>query len=260
MNKIVKNLRLIILKLIFKSKASHIGSIFSCIDLIFFIYKNYIHKKNYNIFILSKGHAGLAYYVVLNFFKKINNTLLKTYYKNGSSLVGHISHKVNSINLSTGSLGHGLPVAAGYALQKKIDKKKGFIFCLISDGEVQEGSNWEAALFANHYKLDNLVVIIDYNKLQSLTTVKKTIDIEPLGQKWKSFGWNVLKCNGHNFSDLKKKFKIAVKFKGSPSIIICHTIKGKGSRMLENKVLWHYRCPSVKEFYKLEKQIKSYAR
>jgi transketolase len=258
MNKILKNLRLTILKIIFKSKASHIGSIFSCIDLIFFIYKNYIHKKNYNTFILSKGHAGLAYYVVLNFFKKINNTLLNTYYKNGSSLIGHISHKVNGINVSTGSLGQGLPIAAGHALQKKIDKKKGLIFCLISDGECQEGSNWEAALFAGHYKLNNLIVVMDYNKLQSLMTVKKTIDIEPLEKKWKAFGWNVFRCNGHDLNLIEKKFSKAIKSKNYPSIIICDTIKGKGSKLLENKILWHYRSPSIEELKIIESEINMY--
>ena len=157
MIKILERIRLKILRLIFNSKASHIGSIYSCLDIIYFIYKNFIHKKNSNIFILSKGHAGLAYYAVLNYFKKINDKLLNDYYKNGSPLIGHISHKVKGINVSTGSLGQGLPIAVGYALQKKIDKKKGLVFCLLSDGECQEGSNWEAALFANHYNLNNLI-------------------------------------------------------------------------------------------------------
>lgn len=260
MIKVLKNIRIKILELIFTSKASHLGSIFSCVDIIYFIYKNFINKKNYNLFILSKGHAGLAYYVILNYFKRISNISLKNYYRNGSTLIGHVSHKVKNIKISTGSLGHGLPISAGLALQKKIDKKKGLIFCLISDGECQEGSNWEAALFAKQNKLNNLIVIIDYNKLQSLTTVKKTIDIEPLEKKWKAFGWNVFRCNGHDLNLLEKQFSKAIETKSRPSIIICDTIKGKGSKLLENKVLWHYRCPSIKEFYKIDKQIRNYER
>jgi transketolase len=258
MIKILKSIRIKILKLIFTSKASHLGSIFSCVDIIYFIYKNFINKKNYNLFILSKGHAGLAYYVILNHFKKISNIVLKNYYRDGSALIGHISHKVKSIKISTGSLGQGLPISAGLALQKKIDKKKGLIFCLISDGECQEGSNWEAALFAKHNKLNNLIVIMDYNKLQSLMTVKKTIDIEPLEKKWKAFGWNVFRCNGHDLNLIEKQISKAIKSKNYPSIIICDTIKGKGSKLLENKILWHYRCPSIEELKIIESEINMY--
>jgi len=258
MNKHLKLIRLKILELIFASKASHIGSIFSCLDVIFFVYKKYINKNKNNKFILSKGHAGLAYYAVLNFFKKINNEVLNNYYQNDSELIGHISHKVNGIDVSTGSLGQGLPIAAGFALQKKIDKKKGYIFCLISDGECQEGSNWEAALFANHFKLNNLIVIVDYNKLQSLTSIKKTISIEPLRAKWKAFGWNVYRCNGHSLNEINKKVERAMSSKKSPSLIICDTIKGKGSKIMENKVLWHYRCPSLEEFNSIKKEIQNY--
>ena len=254
---ILKKIRIKIVDLIFKSKASHIGSIFSCLDIIFVLYRDFIHKKK-NIFILSKGHAGLAYYAILNNFKKISNKTFNTYYLNGSYLTGHISHKVKAVNVSTGSLGQGLPIAIGYALQKKIDKKKDKIFCLISDGECNEGSIWEAALFANHYKLNNLIVLIDYNKLQSLTSVKKTIKLEPLKSKWISFGWKVLQVNGHDLRSIKKNIFAALVSRTKPVIIICHTTKGKGAPLMENKILWHYRTPSINEQKLIKEQIMRY--
>ena len=257
MENILKKIRIKIVDLIFKSKASHIGSIFSCLDIIFVLYKNFIYKKD-NVFILSKGHAGLAYYAVLNNFKKINNKTFNSYYSNGSYLTGHISHKVKSVSVSTGSLGQGLPIATGYALQKKIDKKKEKIFCLISDGECNEGSIWEAALFANHYKLNNLIVFIDYNKLQSLTSVKKTIKLEPLKSKWTSFGWKVLQANGHDLRNIKKNILAALMSRSKPFVIICHTTKGKGASLMENKVLWHYRTPSIDEKKLIKEQIMRY--
>jgi len=257
MDNYLKKIRIKIVDLIFKSKASHIGSIFSCLDIIFILYRNFIYKKK-NIFILSKGHAGLAYYAVLNNFKKISNKTFNTYYSNGSFLTGHISHKVKAVNVSTGSLGQGLSIAIGYALQKKIDKKKEKIFCLISDGECNEGSTWESALFANHHKLNNLIVLIDYNKLQSLTSVKKTIKLEPLKSKWTAFGWKVLQTNGHDLGSIKKNIFFALKSKIKPVIIICHTVKGKGASLMENKVLWHYRTPNISEQKLIKNQIMRY--
>jgi transketolase len=257
MKNYLKKIRIKIVDIIFKSNASHIGSIFSCLDIIFILYRDFIYKKK-NIFILSKGHAGLAYYAVLNQFKKISNKTFNTYYLNGSYLTGHISHKVKAVNVSTGSLGQGLSVAVGYALQKKIDKKKEKIFCLISDGECNEGSTWESALFANHYNLNNLIVLIDYNKLQSLTSVKKTIKLEPLKSKWTAFGWKVLQANGHDLTSIKKNIFFASKSKIQPVIIICHTVKGKGAPLMENKVLWHYRTPNIYEQKLIKKQIMRY--
>lgn len=255
-----KKLRLKVLNIVFKSGASHIGSIFSCIDIIYLIFKKYIFKKNINHFILSKGHAGLGYYVVLNYFNELSQNLLNSYMQNGSILTGHISHKVPSkkIQISTGSLGHGLSISTGIALQKKIDKKKGIVFCLISDGECDEGANWEAALFAAHHKLNNLVVFIDYNKLQNISKIKDVINLEPLKKKWQSFGWHVEECDGHDFEDIYLKVKKTLKNKVKPKLIICHTIKGKGSRLMENKILWHYRTPTLNEKIKIEKEIVNY--
>ncbi len=171
-------LRLKCLDIIKNTGASHIGSIFSCLDIIVYIYSYIIKFKNLNSnhdFILSKGHAGLAVYLTLFLKKIINHKILNSYYKNGSKLSGHISHyKVPGIEISTGSLGHGLSIGCGFAYANKLKKNLRKTFVLISDGECNEGSIWEAALFASHKKLNNLICIIDYNKIQSLESVKKT--------------------------------------------------------------------------------------
>ena len=165
---------------------------------------------------------------------------LKEHYQNGSILSGHVSHKgVPGVELS-GSLGHGLGVACGIAYAAKIDKEDFRIFNLMSDGECDEGSNWEAALFASHHKLSNLVNIVDYNKLQSLDTTESTLALEPFKDKWDSFGWNTLEINGHCHEEI---FSVLTSVSKDPTCIIAHTTKGKGVSFMENSVLWHYRSP-----------------
>lgn len=250
--KFAKNLRVHALKMTSKAGTSHIGSMFSIADIIAVLYNDiliYNSKKkiaNRDRFILSKGHAGGIVYAALaekGFFSKKK---LNDYCKNGSFFSGHISHyKIAGVELSTGSLGHGLSVACGMALALK-DNNIIRVFNLMSDGEINEGSNWEAIMFAPHFKLNNLVNIIDYNKLQSIKTVKKTLGLEPLKKKWVSFGWEVLEIDGHNckeiYSSLKKK-----SFK-KPLCIIAHTTKGKGVDFMENNNLWHYRTAKGNEF------------
>ena len=159
--------------------------------------------------------------------------------------MGHASHHVPGIIFSTGSLGHGLPVAVGLALSSKIKKKPKKVYVLLSDGELNEGSVWEALMFASHHNLDNLCVIVDYNKIQSLTSVKNTIKIEPLRDKFKSFGCQVVNINGHNFSHFKRAFKSSAIRK--PKVIIANTVKGKGVSFMENKISWHYKSPNKRE-------------
>jgi transketolase len=161
--------------------------------------------------------------------------------------MNHISHKVPGVEFSTGSLGHGLPFGTGKALASKISHNSNKIFVLLGDGELNEGSNWEALLFAAHHNLDNLVVIIDYNKLQSLTTVEQTLKLEPLKSKFEAFGCNVVTVNGHDHIELKSAFLNAVQFKMKPTVIIANTIKGKGVSYMENKIKWHYSTPSESE-------------
>jgi len=157
---------------------------------------------------------------------------------------------VPGVEVSTGSLGHGLPVATGMAIAAKRDGRPSRIFCLISDGECDEGSVWEAALFAPHHKLDNLVVLIDYNKIQSLGAVKDVIDLDPLADKWRAFGWAVRELDGHALPSVEKAV-IEVPYEvGRPTCIVAHTIKGKGVSFMENKLLWHYRAPQGEDMTK----------
>jgi transketolase len=160
-----------------------------------------------------------------------------------------VNHKdIPGVEVSTGSLGHGLSLATGMALAAKIDGKKHRIFTLLSDGECDEGSTWEAVLFAAHHHLDNLIALIDYNKIQSLDTVADTLALEPFADKWRSFGWQVREVDGHNHQQLQSELASVPLETGSPSVIICHTVKGKGVSFMENTVLWHYRIPKGDEY------------
>ena len=166
---------------------------------------------------------------------------LKTHYQNGSRLSGHVSHYLPGIDLSTGSLGHGLPVAAGMAYIAKKENKNHRVFCILGDGECNEGSVWEAVMFANQYELNNLVAIVDRNKMQSLDFCENTMKLNPLKNKFKNFGWNVIEIDGHNHEELTKSLEKSDSSK--PTMIIANTTKGKGISFMENNILWHYRFP-----------------
>src|SRR5258708_649290 len=169
---------------------------------------------------------------------------LESFYQNGSPLAGHVMHKnVSGVELSTGSLGHGLPVATGMAIAAKRDGRPSRIFCMISDGECDEGSVWEAALFAPHHKLDNLIVIIDYNKIQSLGAVKDVIDLDPLADKWRAFGWAVRELDGHDLRAVEKAVTQVPYEIGRPTFLDTHTVIYDGVSFMENKTLLHYRAP-----------------
>jgi transketolase len=238
---IQKKIRKEIIKLSYSSKTSHLGSSLSCVDIILVLYKFFIKKKN--TFILSKGHACLAYYCILKKFNFISSKTLNSYGKNNSILMGHSSHKVPGIEFSTGSLGHGLPYATGRALAEKINKTNNNIYVLISDGELNEGTTWESLMFASYHKLNNLFVIVDYNKIQSLDFTKNILKLEPLNAKFKSFNCETKIINGHNLNEIYKSlFK---KNKNKPNVIIANTVKGKGVSFMENKIIWHYKNPSA---------------
>ena len=232
------------------SGGSHIGAVLSAADILAVLYADILRYDpedpewdGRDRFIMSKGHAGAAVYAALaesGFFAPAE---LKTHYQNGSRLSGHVSHHLPGVDLSTGSLGHGLCAAAGMALAAKQDGKHHRVFAVLGDGECDEGSVWEAALFANQYRLENLVAIIDHNHMQSLDTCEKTLELEDFGAKWRAFGWNVIELNGHDHNALRSALTGTRTAGPKPTVVIANTVKGKGVSFMENDILWHYRFP-----------------
>ena len=235
--------------------SSHVGSCLSVADIVAMLYGKVLRIDptdprwpDRDRFILSKGHAGACVYAALaerGFFPVAD---LERHYTNGSSLSGHVSHKgVSGVEFSTGSLGHGLGIGAGMALQLRRLGGDQRVFVVMSDGECDEGSNWEAILFAAHHRLGNLCAVVDYNKLQSIAPVAETIALEPFADKWRAFGWAVERIDGHDHDALEGAFARAARDE-RPSCIIADTIKGRGVSFMENQVLWHYRSPQGEEF------------
>lgn len=231
------------------SGGSHIGAILSVADIISVLYTDVMHFNVNNPewdkrdrMILSKGHAGASIYAALAESGFFPVEELSTHYQNGSRLSGHVSHYVPGVDFSTGSLGHGLSVAAGMAYAAKKNHKNHKVFAVLGDGECNEGSIWEAALFANHYRLNNLVTVVDHNMMQSMDYCEKTIELDNFFNKWKAFGWNVIEINGNNHDELKSAFNKQFNNE-KPIIIIADTIKGYGIPFMENDILWHYRFP-----------------
>jgi transketolase len=236
--------------------SSHIGSVLSVADVLAVLYGAFLRVdpakpkwEDRDRLILSKGHAGAGVYAALAERGFFPVEKLKTHYQDGSDLSGHVSHKgVPGVELSTGSLGHGLSVAAGMALACRADRRPSRVVCVQSDGECDEGSVWEAAMFAAHHRLDNLIAIVDYNKIQSLDTVANTLALEPFADKWRAFGWAVTECDGHNHAELLAALGGVPLEAGRPTCILAHTIKGKGVSFMEHAVLWHYRTAKGDEF------------
>lgn len=236
------------------SGGSHIGAVMSVADIIAVLYAEVMNvypdepeSTDRDRFILSKGHAGAAIYAALAEKGFFDVEELKTHYQNGSRLSGHVSHHVPGVDFSTGSLGHGLSAAAGMAYALKKDGKNNKCYVVLGDGECDEGSVWEAALFANHFRLNNLVAIVDHNHMQSLDFNENTLEIEDFAEKWKAFGWNTIEINGNSHNELRQAFKQADEFGKSevhkPTVIIANTVKGYGISFMENDILWHYRFP-----------------
>lgn len=260
--KLAKKIRLHALEMTHLGKSSHIGSILSIADILAVLYGEIMNydpqepsKDNRDRFILSKGHAGAGVYAALSESGFFPSELLKQHYSDGSIFSGHVSHKgVPGVEFSTGSLGHGLSVACGMALAAKIDNKNHRIINLMSDGECDEGSNWEAILFAPHHGLDNLVNIVDFNNLQSIYSTDITMNLQPFRAKWEAFGWEVIEVDGHNHNQLTDALK-KKKTINKPLCIICSTIKGKGVSFMENNNLWHYRTAQGDEYENAKKEL-----
>ena len=244
--------------------SSHVGSALSIADLMAVLYGQIMridpanpHWSERDRFVLSKGHAGACVYATLAECGFFPVERLADHYQDGSNLSGHVSHKgVPGVELSTGSLGHGLGVAAGMALAAMRQEKEHRVFCMLSDGECDEGSNWEAILFAAYHRLHNLTAIVDYNKIQSLAPVAETLGLEPFVDKWIAFGWRVVEVDGHDYDALREALADDQPGNKQPKSVICHTTKGKGVSFMEDSVLWHYRTPQGEEYDAAVKELK----
>ena len=233
---------------------AHVGSNLSMADIVAVLYGEVLRVDparpawpDRDRFILSKGHACACVYAVLAERGFLPFAMLDEHYGNGSQLSGHISHKgVPGVEFSTGSLGHGLGVGAGMALQLRRAGGRQRVYAILSDGECDEGSVWEAALFAAHHRLSNLCAVVDYNRLQGIGAVSDILDLEPFALKWRAFGWTVLQVDGHDHDALKQAFAEAARGE-RPTCILADTIKGRGVSFMENAVLWHYRAPKGAE-------------
>ena len=252
--KISKKVRRTILDIIHKTKSPHIGSSFSVVDILVALYfkvlnvsRNASFNPKRDRFILSKGHACAALYAVLAERGFLSKNDLDGFAVNGGILEHHPRMDLSrGIEVSTGSLGHGLSIGTGKALAGKVDSKQSKVYVLLSDGELNEGSVWEAIMFAGHHRLNNLIALVDYNKIQALGYTKDIIDLEPFGEKWKAFGWHVQEIDGHNYEQIFTSLDSLSCEK--PNVIILHTVKGKGVSFMEDQLLWHYRAPDDEEF------------
>jgi transketolase len=246
-----------VLDVVYDSKAGHIGGSLSSIDILTTLYYNVLNvdaKDTKNLerdrFVLSKGHIAESLYCILadkGFFDKEK---LKTYSKFGSTLIGHPNSKNSGVEINTGSLGHGLPVSVGMALAGKRDNRNYRVFTLMGDGEQAEGSVWEGAMAAANYKLDNLVGIVDRNRLQISGSTEDVMALDDLSAKWRSFGWEVVEVDGNNIEELLKVFNNIPAKKGKPTMVIANTIKGKGISFMENQAKWHHGVLNEEQYKK----------
>jgi len=261
---LVKKVKETCLKLSHNTNASHLGGAFSIADVLAVLYIQILHYNTSepkmparDRLFYSKGHACTALYATLKEVGFYDDAALQTFSQDGSMFTTHVNHKIPGIELSTGSLGHALSVSCGVALAGKRKNNSWHVFTILSDGELNEGSNWEAILFAPHHKLNNLTVIVDYNKIQSLGSVVDVLDLEPLSKKFESFGWEVTEINGHDHTaifDALQKDKI---HDSKPRVIIAHTIKGNGIDFMENQLVWHYKSPDKEQLASAIAQIEA---
>jgi transketolase len=252
---LARTIRRHVVQMTHRAKASHVGTSLSMAELLAVLYGGILRvdpstreSPDRDRFVLSKGHGCAGLYAVLaerGFFPLAR---LAEFYQDGTRMAGHVTHGgIPGVEVSTGALGHGLSIACGMAFAGRQDRRRFRIFALLSDGECDEGATWEAALLAGHHRLDTLVAIIDYNKIQSLGTVKEVLDLEPLAQKWKAFGWAVREINGHDVAEIHGALSEIPLAPNRPTCIVAHTVKGKGVSFMENDLLWHYRAPDATE-------------
>jgi len=261
---LAKQIRQNIVRMAFLAKNSHVACALSCADILTVLYFGIlsIDPKNpqgpRDRSILSKGHAASALYATLAQRGFFPAEVLDSYCKDGGMLPGHCTKDcVPGVEVSTGSLGHGLSIGAGMALAEKRGNGKERVFVLLSDGECDEGALWEAALFASHHELDNLVAIVDYNKFQGFGKTSDILNLEPFQEKWEGFGWAVVSVDGHNYEELERALKAIPQEQGKPTVLVAHTINGKGVSYMENKLEWHYKSPNEEQYQQALEEIRS---
>ncbi len=243
-----------------RAKASHVGSSLSVVDILAVLYGGVanitpltISDPGRDVVLISKGHAAAGLYAVLAHCGFFPLEWLDRYCDDGAPLGGHVSIGVPGVELSTGSLGHALPFAVGSALVAAREGSAQRTFVVLSDGECDEGSNWEAALLAGHHALDGLAVVIDRNGLQSLTSTELTVRLEPLGEKWSAFGWHVVEVDGHDHDALRRAMSVQP---GRPLLVVARTVKGRGVDFMENEISWHYKSPDANELASALRQLR----
>ncbi|MBI4869981.1 MAG: transketolase [Candidatus Riflebacteria bacterium] len=262
-----KSIRLHVLRMTNRAGSSHVGSSLSMAELLAVLYGGGLAVDparpdwpGRDRFILSKGHGCAGLYAALAERGFFPMEWLESFYQNGARLAGHIVHTgVPGVELSTGALGHGLSVGCGMALAAKRDGHSWRTVVLLSDGECDEGSIWEAVLFAPHHRLENLVAIVDYNKIQSLGSVRQVLDLSPLADKWRAFGWTVQELDGHDVAAIERALEARPPESGKPVCILAHTVKGKGVSFMENELLWHYRTPRGEELERALREVEAVA-
>ncbi len=260
-----RRLRIHALNMVHRAGAAHIGGALSMADLLAALYHprhgrlrvdpRNPAKPDRDRFVLSKGHSCVGLYSAIALAGFIEEAELETYAKDGTRLMSHVSHKVPGIEFSTGSLGHGLPFATGLALGARRKREAWRTVALVSDGELDEGSNWEAILFAGHHRLDNLWAIVDFNKIQSLGSVDSVLRLDPLADKFKAFGWHTVEIDGNDIAACHKSLALDSPTPNKPTVIIAHTKKGAGVDFMEDKLLWHYKTPDPAQLAAAMRQL-----
>lgn len=264
LTEIAAEIRRSTMKMAIKAGGSHIAPSFSAVEILTALYFGEVlrydpqnpQKAERDRFILSKGHASAAFYAVLAKAGYFDEAVLDSYCQAGTILGGHPNmHAIPGVEASTGALGHGFPFAVGIALAGKMDRRDYRVFVLLGDGECQEGSVWEAALFAAHQRLGKLTAIIDYNKLQAMDRLENIVGLEPFAEKWRVFGWDVSEVDGHDPAALIDQLKVVKDSHDSPRLIMAHTIKGKGVSFMENVPIWHFRLPNEQELAIVRREL-----
>lgn len=260
---LARQIRLRTLEMVHRVRASHLGGCLSVTDILAVLYSGILkidprdpENPGRDRLVLSKGHSCAALYATLAECQFFPLEMLERFYQDGSLLQGHVCHHLPGIEVSTGSLGHGLGLALGMALAGR--GPSGFrAFAVLGDGECDEGSVWEAALLAGHLKLDNLVVIVDYNKIQSLGNTDAVLSLEPFDAKWNSFGWATRVINGHDLEQLQEALTALPLERGRPTCLIAHTVKGRGVDFAENSLDWHYFSPDAEQYRDARAQLEA---